>query len=375
MVRLFLCGDVMLGRGIDQILPHPGDPPLQESYIRDARDYVTLAERTNGPIPRPVDPGWPWGQALHTLDDAAPDVRVINLENAVTRSNAFWPGKGIHYRMSPDNLGCLSVARPDVCVLANNHVLDFGPSGLQETLGVLSDGGLRTAGAGHDLEAARRPAAVPVEAGGRVLVFALGAASSGVPASWAATDGQAGVDFLRAPVPQAAAEVVDRVQQHARPGDLVVVSVHWGSNWGYAIAKDQRAFAHALIDGGVDVVYGHSSHHPRPIEIHRGRLILYGCGDFINDYEGIGGHEQYRDDLRLLYLASLDDHTGALTDLRILPMQVRRMRLDVASSDDCAWLQDTLDRVSRPYGTRIVRRGDRELTAREAETASRPRTS
>ncbi len=203
-----------------------------------------------------------------------------------------------------------------------------------------------------------------------MLVFALGAESSGIPASWAATDGHGGVDFLRAPVPQAAAEVVDRVQQHARAGDVVVVSVHWGSNWGYAVAKDQQAFAHALIDGGVDVVHGHSSHHPRPIEIHRGRLILYGCGDFINDYEGIGSHEQYRNDLRLLYLASLDDHTGTLTDLRILPMRARRMRLDVASSDDCAWLQDTLDRMSRPYGTRILRRGDRELTAREAETTS-----
>lgn len=240
MVSLFLCGDVMLGRGVDQILPHPGDPPLQESYIRDARDYVALAERANGPIPRPVDPGWPWGQALEVLAEAAPDVRVINLENAVTRSDDFWPGKGIHYRMSPDNLACLSVAHPDVCVLANNHLLDFGSSGLQETLDVLSVAGLRTAGAGHDLEAARRPAEVPVDAGGRVLVFALGAASSGVPASWAATDGQGGVDFLRAPVPQAAAEVVDRVQQHARPGDVVVVSVHWGSNWGYAVPRSSE---------------------------------------------------------------------------------------------------------------------------------------
>ena len=121
----------MPGRGIDQILPHPGDPELREHYADDANAYVRLAERANGPIPRPAGFSWPWGDALPVLEEAAPAVRVINLETSVTRSADFAPGKAVHYRMSPDNLPCVAVTRPDVCALASNHVLDFGPRGLR----------------------------------------------------------------------------------------------------------------------------------------------------------------------------------------------------------------------------------------------------
>ena len=136
-----------------------------------------------------------------------------------------------------------------------------------------------------------------------------------------------------------------------RPGDLVVVSLHWGSNWGYQVGPGLRSrFARGLIDGGVDLVHGHSSHHPRPIEVYRGKLILYGCGDFIDDYEGITGYEEYRADLRLLYLASLRRGTGELAGLRMVPMQARKLRLQPACDQDRRWLAATLDRVSRRSG-------------------------
>src|SRR5690606_10004038 len=98
----------------------------------------------------------------------------------------------------------------------------------------------------------------------------------------------------------------------------VVVSIHWGSNWGYEVTDAQVAFAHALIDGGVDVVHGHSSHHPRPFEVYRDRLVLYGCGDFLNDYEGISGYEAYRSELTLLYLPTLAPD-GALRSMSLVP--------------------------------------------------------
>ena len=106
-----------------------------------------------------------------------------------------------------------------------------------------------------------------------------------------------------------------------------MVSIHWGSNWGYGVHEDQVRFAHRLIDGGVDVIHGHSSHHPRPVEVYRGKLVLYGCGGCIDDYEGISGYERFRDDLRLLYFASVAPDTGSLTALRMVPMQARKMRL------------------------------------------------
>ncbi len=67
LMTLFFCGDVMLGRGVDQILPYPGDPELRERYASDARAYVRLAERANGPIPRPAGFRWPWGMSWRFL--------------------------------------------------------------------------------------------------------------------------------------------------------------------------------------------------------------------------------------------------------------------------------------------------------------------
>jgi len=373
LLTLFACGDVMPGRGLDQVLPYPGNPELRETYARDAMAYVRLAERANGPVPRPVSFSWPWGDALPVLEAVQPDVRLINLETSVTRSADFAPGKAVHYRMSPENLPSVTAVRPDVCALANNHVLDFGRAGLAETLGALARAGLAAAGAGPDFAEASRPATVPVAVngdgeatGGRVLVSSCGTASSGIPPGWAATATRPGVNLLPGLSVAVADAVAERAGAARQRDDLVVVSVHWGSNWGYGVDGEQVRFAHRLIDGGVDLIHGHSSHHPRPVEVYRGKLILYGCGDCIDDYEGISGHDEFRDDLRLLYFADLVPGTGTLAALRIVPMQARQMRLRHASTADRQWLARTLDRISRPFGSRIEGRpgGTLELTLR-----------
>ncbi|ORA95677.1 hypothetical protein BST30_28755, partial [Mycobacterium mantenii] len=101
--------------------------------------------------------------------------------------------------------------------------------------------------------------------------------------------------------------------------------------------------------------------HPRPIEVYRGKLILYGCGDAINDYEGIKGFEAYRNELRLLYFASIEPDTGNLTTLHMTPMRARRMRLDHASHQDSEWLRSTLERISRRFGTYVTLDHDANL--------------
>jgi poly-gamma-glutamate capsule biosynthesis protein CapA/YwtB (metallophosphatase superfamily) len=351
-VRLLLCGDVMTGRGVDQILPYPGDPALYERSVRDSRRYVELAEAANGPIPRPVDYRWPWGDALQAIDDAAPDVRVMNLETSITRSDDYEPGKAVHYRMNPDNMPCLTIARTDVWTLANNHVLDFGIGGLVETLEVLADAGVATVGAGRHTEHARRPVTVDPD-GAKISVFAFGMPSSGVPTRWAATADRPGVNVVGKSSDAAAKELLQRIG-HAKSGShLVVVSVHWGSNWGYDVPSSDVRLGHRLIEHGADVVFGHSSHHPRPIEIYNGRLILYGCGDLIDDYEGITGYEEYRDDLRLLYFVTLDADTGRLSALQMMPFQARQMRLQRASAHDSGWLAGVLGRASRRFGVSV----------------------
>lgn len=362
LITLFLCGDVMTARGIDQILPFPGNPLLHEPYVKHASMYVELAERKNGPIPRPVDFSYIWGIALEELDRAVPDVRIINLETAITASDAYWRSKGIHYRMHPKNIPCISAARIDCCVLANNHVLDWGYPGLKETLQTLEDAGLKTAGAGSSLEQAEAPAVMNVAGKGRVVVFAFGSETSGIPAAWAALDNRPGVNLLEDLSTETVRHIREKVETVRREGDILVASIHWGGNWGYAVPADHVAFAHQLIDmAGFDIIHGHSSHHAKAIEIYRERPIFYGCGDFLNDYEGISGYEDFRGDLSLMYFVSLDPSTGKLARLRMVPTQMRKLRVEYASAPDVLWLSDTLNRECEAFGARVEMELDNTL--------------
>ena len=361
-VRIFLCGDVMTGRGIDQVLGHPCNPKLYEDFTQSAEDYVRLAEAANGPIPRHNEPSYVWGAALAEFDRLKPDARIINLETAVTRSDDHVE-KGINYRMSPQNAVCLVSARIDCCALANNHVLDWGRRGLLETLATLQHSNIRVTGAGRDEREACVPAVLEIPGKARILVFSFGSATSGVPRDWAATRDRAGINLLSELSDAEALRVADQITAIKRPRDLVVVSIHWGSNWGYQIPSEQQAFARTLVDkAGVAIVHGHSSHHPRAIEIYRNRLILYGCGDFLNDYEGIRGYERYRDDLALMYFADLEPDQGILQALTIVPLHIKRFQLSRPSSEDIAFVQQTLDRESGQFGTRVALGSDDQLS-------------
>jgi poly-gamma-glutamate synthesis protein (capsule biosynthesis protein) len=319
-----------------------------------ALDYVVLAEQSHGPIPRPVNFGYVWGDALAEWARVAPDVRIVNLETAVTTRDDWQRGKGIHYRMHPSNVPCLTAAHIDCCVLANNHVLDWGEAGLAETLATLRHAHLQTAGAGRDLAAAAAPA-VLATARGRVLVFAFGAESSGIPEEWAAAANRPGVNLLADFSDATVARIATQVKAARRPGDVVVASIHWGGNWGYTVPTAHQRFAHGLVEHcAVDVVHGHSSHHPMGIEVYQGHPILYGCGDFLNDYEGISGYEAYRGDLSLMYFLGVDPASGKLLRLQMVPMQMRRFRLNRASAKDARWLCARLDRESRPLGSQVT---------------------
>jgi poly-gamma-glutamate capsule biosynthesis protein CapA/YwtB (metallophosphatase superfamily) len=362
-ITIFLCGDVMTGRGIDQILPHPVDPILHESSIRDARSYVRLAERRSGPIAAPVPFDYIWGDALEVLQRVGPDIRLINLETSITTSEDQWEGKGIHYRMHPANVRCLTSAGVDCSALANNHVLDWGEAGLLETLRTLEGAGIRAAGAGRDAAQAARPVALDDGDGGRVLVFAYGSPTSGVPPAWAAAPDKPGINFLPELSGAAAREIAAAIRPHARDGDVLIASIHWGGNWGYDIPREQIDFAHGLIDqAGVDIVHGHSSHHVKGLEVYKGRLILYGCGDFLNDYEGIGGYERYRPDLALMFFPTVEVATGALIELRLAPLRIRHFRLNRADRGDSAWMRDLLRRASVGLGVPVLLQDDGMLT-------------
>ncbi len=352
--RIALTGDVILGRGIDQILPHPSPDILYESFAKSALLYISLAEKRNGALPRPVPYSYVWGDLIEDLSIRSPDLCIINLETAITRSGAPAVLKGIHYRMNSANLPMLQAAGIDCCVLANNHVLDWGREGLLETLDVLRAGMVKVAGAGLDDESAEAPAILPVSGKGRVLVYGLACSSSGVPTNWAAGPDHLGVRLLDVRHDSEINRITRQVAQDRQQGDIVAASIHWGPDWGYEVEDTDRAFAHRLIDEAqVDIVHGHSSHHPKGIEFYRDRVILHGCGDLINDYEGIAGKETYRPDLVLLCLLPIASD-GTCCGLEMLPYRIARFRLERTADHDTRWLEQRMDQVCAPFGCRVV---------------------
>lgn len=353
-LTLFLCGDVMTGRGVDQILPHPCPPRLYEPLVRSALDYIALAERAYGTIPRAVDHAYVWGVALEELERRRPHARIVNLETSVTTCEDAAP-KGINYRMHPANVGVLTAARVDCATLANNHVLDWGRAGLYETLDALARVSIQTAGAGRTLDEAEAPAILEVAGGGRVLVVAVAGPDCGVPSDWAASKDEPGVFRLDDYSPKAVDRIAGLVTAEKRAGDVAVASIHWGANWGFDVPAEHRRFAHQLIErAGIDVVHGHSSHHAKGIEVHRGRPIFYGCGDFLNDYEGIHGPKDYRDDLTLMYFPSLDARTGNLMSLEMVPLRIRNFQLHHPSAAERSWLRDTMARECRRFAHNVA---------------------
>jgi poly-gamma-glutamate synthesis protein (capsule biosynthesis protein) len=265
--------------------------------------------------------------------------------------------------MHPENIDCITSAKIDVCSLANNHVLDWGYAGLKETLETLKRTTIRGVGAGKDLKEAESPIVMGIEGKGGVIVFAFGSPTSGVPLNWAASEKRPGVNLLRDFSDDTIQRIRKRVQEMEQDRDIVVVSVHWGGNWGYHVLQEEIDFAHRLIDeAGVDIIHGHSSHHVKGIEVYQDRLILYGCGDFLNDYEGISGYEYYRDDLGLMYFAGMDPSTGKLIQLQMTPTQIKHFKVNQTSRDDAFWLANILNREGSELGTRVKLDEDNRLT-------------
>ncbi|MCP4044683.1 MAG: hypothetical protein GY732_01680, partial [Gammaproteobacteria bacterium] len=358
-IKLLLCGDVMLGRGIDQVLPDPGNPTLYEHWrkIYDAREFVRLAQQKHGVIHDGRDTGYVWGDVLPEVEAFAPDLRLINLETAITVHDQPWLDKAIHYRMNPKNIDVLKHAEIDFCSLANNHVMDWGSAGLEETIRTLNRAGIGYAGAGSSKSGAAAPAILDVPGKGRVIVVSMGTASSGIPTDWAVDDKKAGINLLELK------EIwIDHIcsclGDIKQPGDILLASIHWGGNFEPVVPQSQREFARQLIDkADIDIVHGHSSHHVRGIELHNGKLILYGCGDLVNDYEGIEKPPERQllaPDLGLMYFVRISPKNGHLISLQMVPTKMRKLSVKRGDREDAERLKRVLNRECVEFGTVVV---------------------
>ncbi|HEY7726942.1 MAG TPA: CapA family protein, partial [Candidatus Eisenbacteria bacterium] len=294
MATLALLGDVMLGRGVNAALR--GQPP----------------ER-------------PWGDTLQLLLRA--DLRVCNLECVLSDRGRPWssPPKAFHFRSDAKNVEVLGRARIDAVSLANNHVLDFERDALVDMLQALDAAGIARAGAGRDAEEACAPAML--EAGG--LRIGLLAFTDNEPA-WAAAGARPGVCHVPAsPDAAEARALIDRVGRLSRETDAVLVSAHWGPNWGETPPSAHVHLARAMVAAGARVVYGHSPHIFRGIDRIGRSVVLYSAGDYIDDY---AVDVVQRNDWSAVFLLEVDrEGVGAV---RAVPTVIREYQARIARAGE-----------------------------------------
>jgi poly-gamma-glutamate synthesis protein (capsule biosynthesis protein) len=311
-MRLALVGDVMLGRLVNDVLTQ--EPPA-----------------------------YPWGDTLPLLRQA--DFRACNLECVLAEHGTPWSAtpKVFHFRSDAQNTAVLQAAEITAVSLANNHTLDYGEGALGEMLAALDAAGIAHAGAGQTLAEAVQPAIVAVN--GQQIAWL--ACTDNEP-GWAATETQPGIFYVptQAESPEATHLFEQIAQLKAQQIDWISVSTHWGPNWGTAPPADHPPFARALIDAGADLVFGHSGHVVRGVELYRDRPILYCAGDFVDDY---AVDPIQRNDRSFLAILEVEHHT--LQSLRLYPTVIRHIQARLARGDEADQIAAEVQRRCAHLGT------------------------
>ncbi len=239
-VTIYLAGDVLLASGVGRVMTKYG-----------------------------ID--YPWEKVAALLKEG--DIAAANLECCISERGRPEPDKQFTFRAAPGVLAGAKRAGMDVFTLANNHVLDFGPEAMKDTLDHLDNNGIDYTGAGMNLYGATRP--VIVEKKGLKVgflafsrVFPSGSWVAG-PKKWGMASGY-DVDLVK-----------DSVEYLARQADFVVVSLHWGKEMAEYPRKEDVRFGHMLVDAGADMVLGHHPHVIQGIEFYKNKMIAYSAGNFI----------------------------------------------------------------------------------------------
>lgn len=281
-------------------------------------------------------PEYPWGDTLPLLWEA--DARVCNLECAISDDGRPWSAttKEFHFRTDSKNVNSLLAADVNMVSLANNHALDFGYDALADTIETLDRAGIKHAGAGRSSREAER-AAILETRGAKIGMLAFTDNEPG----WEATNERAGTLYVPVEMEDGRARrLIELVTKTKRTVDLLIVSAHWGPNWGYEPPAGQVPFAHALVEAGADVVFGHSGHVFRGVEVHDGKPILYCAGDFIDDY-AVDLVE--RNDESFIFVLEADGD-GA-SRLRLYPVKIERCRAGLARGSQMREIAGKMQRL------------------------------
>ncbi len=310
-LKLLLVGDVMLGRLVNERL-------------------------RNNP------PEHPWGDTLPLFHGA--DWRACNLECVISDHGMPWARspKAFHFQSDARHLGALTAAQMDVVSLANNHSLDFNHRGMVEMVKLLDAAGIQHSGVGLNRAEASRPA-ISVVQGVRVGFLAF---TDNEPA-WEADRDHPGIFFVPVETPdERTAWLLDLVRLARAEVDLLVVSAHWGGNWDCHPPPSHIRLAHELIRAGADVIFGHSPHVCRGVEVFEGGVILYSTGDFVDDY-AVDPLE--RNDRSWVFEVHV--HNWQVSHLHLYPTVIHDCQARLAGPDVATGMIDAMQELCAQLGT------------------------
>lgn len=312
-MRIVLVGDVMLGRLVNKML-------------------------------KDSDPAYPWGNTLSILQTA--DLRICNLECVLSDIGNPWstPPKVFHFRSDEKNIKTLQIAKINIVSLANNHVLDYEYEALHRMLNIFNEQGILYAGAGKDLSEASKPAFCQING----LKIALIAFTDNEP-GWAAQENKSGILYVPTDINDKRMQnFLRHIENLRKEVDFVIVSAHWGSNWGYYPPEEHTTIGHAMVDAGADLIFGHSCHVFRGIEVYKNRPIIYSAGDFIDDY---AIDEIEKNDESFIFVLEMEQ--DASLKLYLYPICINQSQANLAPSYRERAILSQMEGLCKDLGSKI----------------------
>lgn len=273
------------------------------------------------------------------------DLTIGNLESPLSDGGAMDADKDVTFRGDPRAISGLVASGFDFLSIANNHVLDYGPEALADTVSALDDAGIAHAGAGADRDAAWKPAVVELQRGTTAAYLAF---SHILPPGFVATSSKAGLAQGRNNMDN----VTEAVRAAKDEYDYVLVSFHWGVEYKDDANGDQVRDARAAIDAGADMVLAHHPHVIQGIEFYKGRLIAYSLGDFVFDHYSRKTGEAF------VLNASLGP--GGVTDVSAIPVYLDTYGAPkVVTGSEATVILERLSLISAKHGTNVKIRNDK----------------
>lgn len=266
------------------------------------------------------------------------DITVGNLESPLSSGGTPNTAKDVIFRGDPRGIEGLKASGFDFLSLANNHVLDYGPAALEDTVALLDGAGIGYAGAGSDRTEAWKPAVRRVR-GASVAFLSF---SHILPAGFVATDSRAGLAAGRGNM-EAVAEAIRAANEEY---DYVLVSFHWGVEYEDYANGDQVRDARTAIDAGADMVLSHHPHVIQGIEFYGNGLIAYSTGDFVFDHYSRKTGEAFILDAEL--------GPAGVSNVVCTPVYLDTHGApDVVTGDEATVILERLKAISSPHGTSV----------------------